>query len=270
MRSTPRRRSLVVALATALVLPLVAAPSAMAVVKDGARPVSFERSVVAQVNAARAKDGLPSLLELPALRTDARGWSSYLAKRSTTVAKGKRLKHQSLATMKKDARDAGCTGRYAEIVLWATPAPSAAKIVSSYLASSGHRDKVLATRFTHVGSGTVVRNGITFNTIRFASGCARTSSKVAGWATKRSQTVGRTQKDAIVVSAVAPRKVKLQKRSGGSWKTVKTYTTSRTGRVTVTLPRSSKVGSASFRVYAPQTTTHKAVASKVTTVTYRR
>lgn len=266
MRSTIRGRSLVVALATALVLPLAAAPGAQAAVEDGTRSESFERSVVAQVNAARANDGLPSLLELPSLRTDARGWSSS---RAAMGAAG-RLKHQSLTKMRQDARDAGCTGRYAEIVLWATPAPSASKIVRSYLASSGHRKIVMSGMYTHVGSGTVVRNGIAFNTIRFASGCARTSSKVAGWATKRTQTVGRTQKDSITVSAVAPRKVKLQKRSGSSWKTVKTYSTSRTGKLVVTLPKASKAGKASFRVYAPSTTTHKAVTSKVKTVTYRR
>lgn len=270
MRLTVRRRALVVALATALVLPLAAAPTAQAAVKDGARSTSYEKSVVAQVNAARAKKGLPSLLELPALRTDARGWSSYLAKRSTTVTKDKRLKHQSSAQMGKDTRAAGCRGGYAEVVLWATPAPSTAKVVTTYLQSSRHRKILLSGAYTHVGSGTVVRNGITYNTMRFAAGCARTSSTISGWATKRTQALGRTHKDSVKLSAVARRKVSLQRRSGSTWKTVRTYTTSRTGAVTVTIPASSRAGKVAYRLYAPATATHKARASATKTVTYRR
>lgn len=266
MRSTFRRRSLVVALATALVVPLVAAPSAQAAVKDGARPASYESSVVARMNSARAKEGLPALLELPALRTDARQWSTTRSKRGTSG----RLAHRSTTVMKKDTRAAGCTGGYAEIVLWARPTPSTAKVVSTYLASAAHRRIVLSGRYTHVGSGTVVRGGVTYNTVRFASGCARTATKVAGWATKRTQTVGRTQKDTITVSAVAPRKVYLQKRAGGRWTTVKKYTTSRTGRLVVTIPARSKAGKVLYRVHAPKTATHRAVSSRTKTVTYRR
>lgn len=264
------RRLLAASVTAVLALAGVLSLSAPAKAATVSSTTSFDTQLINLMNDLRASNGAKALTTLPATRPTAVAWSKKIGATGS-------LTHASLSRIGSDARAVGCTGKYGENLFMVDGALDPAVAIKAYRNSPGHRAAILDKGYTHVASGTAVVGGRVYNTVRFLSRCSTTAAlkapakkttKVSGWARTQAVVPGKAARDRIAVTG-AKRTVKVQRKSHGVWKAVKTARTNAQGKVTVVLPKHAKKTTARYRLVVTATSAHTKATTKTKTLTVR-
>ena len=147
-------RSLIVALITAMVLPLL--PATPADASDARTIAQIRNRIEYLVNRERARRGLGRLR--PHDRTQ------YWARdHSRDMGRSRSIYHDPRLGSEVPAR----ARAYGENVARTTASDAASAAMRMFMASSGHRDNILYTRWRRMGIGVAKRGGYTYITQRF-------------------------------------------------------------------------------------------------------
>ena len=147
-------RALIVALVTALILPLLPATPAQAA--DSRTIAQIRNRIEYLVNRERARQGMNRLR--PHDRTQ------YWARdHSREMARARTIYHDSRLGYEVPARATA----YGENVARTTSSDAASAAMRMFMASSGHRDNILYSRWRRMGIGVAKRGSYTYITQRF-------------------------------------------------------------------------------------------------------
>ena len=147
-------RSLIIALATALVLPLL--PATPADAADARTVAEIRNRIEYLVNRQRAQHGLGRLRPHDRTQYWARDHSQDMGRAGT-------IYHDSRLGSEVPAR----ASAYGENVARTTAADAARAAMRMFMASSGHRQNILYSRWSRMGIGVAKRGGYTYITQRF-------------------------------------------------------------------------------------------------------
>lgn len=155
------------AVALALTAGVTVAPAASAAptpALSGTAQPTFDTTMVALINQARAANGRPALAVHTGLRTVALNWSLKMDAGGT----GYQLQHNPSAMSQVRANGAANLTVWGENVGWgSSPQTSAKTLFDAYMASPGHRANILSASYRYIGSGSVSGAHGMWNTLEF-------------------------------------------------------------------------------------------------------
>lgn len=236
---------------------------------------ALSQAIVNETNKIRAAHGLKKVTVNTKATQGSAQWAGFLASKNLRAD----MYHdpQLFTTTATSAAT-----RAGENILYTSGSADAARFLSLWMNSPGHRANILRPEWTHIGvawdrnsDGTylyAVQRFVAYPSSATTRTATPQKTRIAGYNTsKKTITVGQAApKDVVAVSA-RNGKISLQRKTNGTWKTVRTVAVKTSnGKAAILYPTHKTAGTYTYRIRYGGSSTHKAAVSATKKVVVRK
>lgn len=236
---------------------------------------ALSQAIVNETNKIRAAHGLKKVTVNTKATQGSAQWAGFLASQNLRAD----MYHdpQLFTTTATSAAT-----RAGENILYTSGSADAARFLSLWMNSPGHRANILRPEWTHIGvawdrnsDGTylyAVQRFVAYPSSATTRTATPQKTRIAGYNTsKKTITVGQAApKDVVAVSA-RNGKISLQRKTNGTWKTVRTVAVKTSnGKAAILYPTHKTAGTYTYRIRYGGSSTHKAAVSATKKVVVRK